>query len=95
MAKRRHGMAASWRQRPTHSVAAHAVASGRSLDIHIYRMPNTGWTLEVVDDQNTSTVWDGEFATDQEALDTALADINAEGIEAFIARPPDPHSRWA
>lgn len=30
--------------------------------------PNTGWTLEVVDDQNNSTVWDGEFATDQEAL---------------------------
>jgi hypothetical protein len=43
----------------------------------------------VVDDLNKSTVWDGEFATDQEALDTAMAEINAEGIEAFIARPPD------
>ena len=64
-------------------------AAGRSVEIHIYRMPNTGWTLEVVDDLNNSTVWDGEFATDQEALDTAMAEINAEGIEAFIARPPD------
>ncbi len=63
--------------------------NGRRLEIHIYRMPNTGWTLEVVDDLNTSTVWDGGFATDQEALDTALADINSEGIEAFIARPLD------
>lgn len=62
---------------------------GRSVEIHIYRMPDTGWTLEVVDDQNNSTVWDGEFATDAEALETAMSDINAEGIEAFIARPPD------
>lgn len=63
-------------------------ADGCSVEIHIYRMPTTGWTLEVVDDQNNSTVWDGEFATDQEALDMALADINAEGIAAFIAGPP-------
>lgn len=63
--------------------------NGRSVEIRIYRMPNTAWTLEVVDDQNNSTVWDEEFATDQEALDTAMADINAEGIEAFIAGPPD------
>jgi hypothetical protein len=62
-------------------------ADGRSVEIHIYRMPHTGWTLEVVDDLNNSTVWDGEFATDQEALDIALAEINAEGIVAFITRP--------
>lgn len=64
---------------------------GRKVEIHIYRLPDTGWTLEVVDEHNNSTVWDGEFDTDQEALDTALADIKAEGIEAFIARPPDQH----
>lgn len=51
-------------------------------------MPDTGWTLEVVDEHNNSTVWDGEFETDQAALETALADIQAEGIEAFLARPP-------
>lgn len=64
-------------------------ADGRSVEIHIYRMPHTGWTLEVVDDLDNSTVWDGEFATDQEALDTAMAEINAEGIAAFITRSPD------
>ena len=64
---------------------------GHRLEIHIYRMPNTGWTLEVVDEKNNSTVWDGEFDTDQDAMDTALADITAEGIEAFIGRPPDQH----
>jgi hypothetical protein len=62
---------------------------GRSFEIHIYRMQNTGWTLEVADDLNNSTVDDGEFATDQEALDTAMAEINADGIEAFIASLPD------
>lgn len=63
-------------------------ADGRSVEIYIYRMPHTGWTLEVVDDLNNSTVWDGEFATDQEALDTAMADINAVGLVAFVTRPP-------
>jgi hypothetical protein len=64
-------------------------ADGRSVEIHIYRMPHTGGTLEVVNDLNNSTVWDGEFATYQEALDTAMAEMNAEGIEAFIMRPRD------
>jgi hypothetical protein len=30
-----------------------------------------------------------EFAMDQEALDTAMAEINTEDIEASIASPPD------
>ena len=64
-------------------------SNGRSVQIQIYRMPDSGWTLEVVDQLNNSTVWDGEFETDQDALDTALADIKAEGIEAFIGRGSD------
>lgn len=65
------------------------VIDGHAVEIHIYRLPNSGWTLEVVDEHNNSTVWDGEFDTDQAALDMALADIQAEGIDAFIARKPD------
>ena len=64
-------------------------SNGRSVQIQIYRMPDSGWTLEVVDQLNNSTVWDGEFETDQDALDTALADIKAEGNEAFIGRGSD------
>ena len=56
---------------------------GHSVDIQIYRLPDTGWTLEVEDENNNSTVWEGEFETDQVALDTALADIKSEGIEAL------------
>jgi antirestriction protein ArdC len=60
----------------------------RWVEICIYRMPNTGWTLEVVDDKRNSTVWDGEFQSDQEALEFALSEINAMGIVDFIDSPP-------
>ncbi len=42
---------------------------GETVDIQIYRSPDSGWTLEVVDKFGNSTVWDAEFETDQEALD--------------------------
>ena len=41
---------------------------GVTVEISIYRLDHTGWTLEVVDGEGTSTVWDNEFATDDEAL---------------------------
>lgn len=64
-------------------------AGGHQVEIHIYRMPDTGWSLEVVDEHNNSTVWDDLFETDEEALAVALQELNAEGIDAFIARGPD------
>lgn len=57
---------------------------GKTIEICIYRMPDTGWTAEVVDLHNNSTVWDGEFESDQAALDEVLKDIREDGIEAFI-----------
>ena len=38
-------------------------ADGRSVEIHIYRMPNTGWTLEVVDHGMGRGVRDGPGST--------------------------------
>ncbi len=61
---------------------------GKTVQIQIYRMPDSGWTLEVVDQYNNSTVWDGEFDSAQEALELALAELKEEGIEAFIGRAP-------
>ena len=57
---------------------------GKTVEVCIYRMPNTNWTLEVVDQYNNSTVWDLEFNTDQEAFDQFLEVIAAEGIESMI-----------
>lgn len=61
---------------------------GKCVDICIYRMPNTGWTLEVVDQYNNSTVWDGEFETDKDALDLVFQELKEEGIDSFIGMPP-------
>lgn len=57
---------------------------GKTVEVCIYRMPNTDWTLEVVDQYNNSTVWDLEFNTDQEAFDQFLEVIASDGIESMI-----------
>jgi hypothetical protein len=50
--------------------------------------PDTGWTLEVVDQYKNSTVYDGEFVTDREAFDFFLEEIREEGIDAMIGQAP-------
>lgn len=48
------------------------------------RLIERGWTLEVVKERGTSTVWDDPFDTDRDA-DAAFRDTLArEGIEAFL-----------
>lgn len=65
-------------------------ADGETVEVCIYRMPDTGWTLEVVDRYGNSTVWDGEFTTDEEAFNQFLADLKEDGIEAIIGPAPGP-----
>ena len=62
----------------------HFSSNGKTVEICIYRLPESGWSLEVVDEFYNSTVWDKEFETDQEALDQFMDEIKEEGIEAFI-----------
>lgn len=57
---------------------------GESVEIQIYRMPNTSWILEVVDSFGNSTVFEDEFATDGEALSYVIDEIERDGIEGFI-----------
>jgi len=55
-----------------------------NLSIEIYKLEGgVGWSLEVVDEDGTSTVWDDLFDTDQAALDEVLKAINEEGLSAF------------
>lgn len=61
---------------------------GHALEIHIYRLPDNDWTLEVVDENNHSTVWEETFATDEAALAEAICEIKSEGVHAFMG----PHS---
>ena len=54
------------------------------IEILIYQLPDSDWTLEVVSQSGTSTVWDETFLSDQEALSFALDEIKAAGgIQAF------------
>jgi uncharacterized protein len=58
---------------------------GTWIQVDIYRGGNeSGWILEVVDEENTSTVWDEPFNTDQEALDVVLEVIDRDGIRSFL-----------
>ena len=40
---------------------------GVTVELCIYRLEHTLWTLEVVDSDGTSTVWDDEFESDDAA----------------------------
>ncbi|WP_199153581.1 hypothetical protein [Chromobacterium sp. ASV23] len=59
-------------------------SEGKTVEVCIYRLPDTGWTLEIVDEYNNSTIFDGEFESDQDAFDLFLKEVEEEGIESMI-----------
>ena len=60
------------------------IVEGHEFQIEICRLEsNTTWTLEVVDEEGTSTVWDDQFDTDQAAMDELMSTIKKEGLSAF------------
>ena len=63
---------------------------GMSVEVHIYRSSDQDkWTLEVVDQEAASTVWDNLFATDQAALDEVMRVIDKDGIASFLRDPSE------
>jgi hypothetical protein len=60
-----------------------------SLSLRIYRVAGThhDWTLEVVDEDGNTTVWNDTFDTDQEAYEEFLAIVQREGIRTFLEGP--------
>jgi uncharacterized protein len=61
---------------------------GIEIRIDIYRLETTDWSLEVIDQTGTSTVWDYLFPTDQAALDEVMKTIDEEGIGTFLSDEP-------
>jgi len=58
---------------------------GTKIQVDIYRgEDDSGWILEVIDEENASTIWDEPFDTDQEALDAVLIVIERDGIRSFL-----------
>ena len=60
------------------------VVDGHTLQVDIYRLETDhSWSLEIVDEDGTSTVWEDLFPSDQAALDEALKAIEKEGLSGF------------
>lgn len=58
---------------------------GTKIQVDIYRgEDDSGWILEVIDEENASTIWDDPFDTDQEALDAVMEVIEKDGIRSFL-----------
>ncbi len=64
----------------------------KSVFIEIYRQPDTDWTVQVSDIFGYTTVWRQKFATDTDALNFAVSEIERDGIEEFIGTPSDGKS---
>jgi uncharacterized protein len=63
---------------------------GTRIQVDIYRgEDDSGWILEVIDEENASTVWDDLFDTDQEALDAVMEVIAQDGIRSFLDGEPE------
>ena len=58
---------------------------GVTVQLYIYRLANTRWTLEVVDAEGTSTVWDDVFETDDEAREEFSRTIENGMLEFQLA----------
>jgi len=57
---------------------------GVSVQFKIFRAASEeGWTLEIIDRQGGSTVWEEPFPTDTAAFAEAMAAIVEEGIAEF------------
>lgn len=67
---------------------------GETVDVQIYRMADghTSWSLEVIDADGGSTVWNDLFETDDAAYSEFLATLEREGISCFREAPAD--LRW-
>ncbi len=62
---------------------------GITVEVRIYRLEDSKWTLEVVDATGTSHVWDDEFETDHAARTEFLRTVDTEGMREFCASNGD------
>ena len=69
----------------TSSLSRTVTVDGVTVEVNIYRLEHDPqWTLEVVNEIGTSTVWDAVFDTDEEAFAAFQLTVEEEGIEAFL-----------
>ena len=66
---------------------------GLTVRVQIYRLKNgdSGWSLEVIDQEGASTVWEDLFATDQGAFAEFSQTLETEGIQSFLTDRTRPN----
>jgi hypothetical protein len=65
---------------------------GVTVEVCIYRLADTKWSLEVVDAEGTSYVWDEEFDTDDAAHREFVRTVETEGMLEFrVVAKGKPH----
>jgi len=61
------------------------IEDGTKFQVDIHRGEDeSGWILEVIDEDNASTIWYEPFDTDQDALDAVMTVIEHDGIRSFL-----------
>ena len=67
-------------------------SAGKTVEVQIYRgVGDPCWFLEIEDEHGNSTVWDGTFETDTQAITEAKKAILEETVSSFIG-PEDGKS---
>lgn len=67
------------------SLSRVAKGDGFTVQVEIYRLDDRpGWTLEVVNEKGTSTVWDDLFDTDEAAYAEFRETVETDGMKAFL-----------
>ena len=61
---------------------------GITVRVEIYRLAGRGesWSLEVIDQEGGSTVWDEPFANDEDAYAEFTRTLETDGIRSFSER---------
>jgi hypothetical protein len=65
--------------------------NGITVQVCIFRLEDTKWTLEVVDEKGTSIVWDNEFETDDAAHAEFIRSVETEGLDGILRDPKKLH----
>jgi len=64
---------------------------GITVEVSIYRLEDSLWSLEVIDGDNNSIVWDDEFQSDDDALREFMTTIETEGLDGVLRDPDQPN----
>ncbi|WP_260929427.1 hypothetical protein [Novosphingobium sp. 9] len=58
---------------------------GVTVHVEIFKLDSDdGWTLEVVNEAGTSTVWEDPFETDSAAFEAFERAVELEGMDTFL-----------